>query len=182
MHTGADLFRDDPAVARRVCSKATPGAPQICLNASDFPVLPQVSEALAEMFTRLEGVLGAPARYVDSRPKDGEAGLAHVTRGWGITRNRLTDPRRYASDTALGLVNRHCQAGPRGKDRKKEAERVARTADAVLSWLTGEDSTWSRDSRYLARLKAMPDADRRAWLGRFLATPQRCTPAEVPVL
>ncbi|MGW1653402.1 hypothetical protein [Streptomyces atratus] len=184
VRTGADLFRDDPAMARRVCSEAGPGTPQICVNASDAPVLPQMSEALAGMFSRLEGVPGAPTRYVDTQsgPKDGEAGLAYVMRSWGITRNRLTDPRGYASDTALTLVNRDCQAGPPGKDRKKEAERVARTTDAVISWLTGEDSKWYADSRYLARLKTMPDADRKVWLGRFLATPQRCTPAEVPVL
>ncbi|WPW31370.1 hypothetical protein P6B95_30960 [Streptomyces atratus] len=184
VHTGADLFRDDPAMARRVCSEAGPGTPQICVNASDAPVLPQMSQALAGMFSRLEGVPGAPTKYVDTQsgPKDGEAGLAYVMRGWGITRNRLTDPRGYASDTALTLVNRDCQAGPPGKDRKKEAERVARTTDAVISWLTGEDSKRYADSRYLAHLKTMPDADRKVWLGRFLATPQRCTPAEVPVL
>ncbi|MFF1912179.1 hypothetical protein ACFVYE_11190 [Streptomyces sp. NPDC058239] len=183
VHTGADLFRNDPAAARMVCSKAGPGTPQICVNTYDAPVLPQMSEALAGVFSRLEAVPGAPVRYVDSRfgTKDGEAALSHVTRGWGLTRNRLTDPHQYASNTALGLVNRDCPADSHGKSRK-EAERVDRTDDAVRSWLAGEDSVWYPDSRHLSRLKAMPDADRKVWLGRFLATRKSCTPSEVPVL
>ncbi|WP_406497357.1 hypothetical protein OG936_24090 [Streptomyces sp. NBC_00846] len=182
-HTGEGLFREDPAVARRVCTKAAPGTPQICVRAVDAPVLPQASEALRGMFSRLEGVPGAPVRYVDSGtdPKDGEAALAHVMRGWGITRNRLTDPHLYVYDTALGLVNHDCSAGPGEKGRKQD-ERMARTTDAVISWLSGEDSLWYPDSRSLARLKAMPEAERKVWLGRFLAVPAHCTPAEVPVL
>ncbi|MFG2625586.1 hypothetical protein [Streptomyces sp. NPDC048473] len=183
VRTGEDLYRDDPSVARKVCSTATPGTPQICVHASEAPVMPQMSEALTGMFSRLEGVPGAPVRYVDSEPdpKDGEAALAHVSRGRGITRDELTDPGAYASETALGLVNRDCSADSQGKDRR-EVERVARTEDAVISWLSGEDSIWFPNSPYLARLKAMPDADRKVWLGRFLATLKSCTPAEVPVL
>ncbi|WP_327369828.1 hypothetical protein [Streptomyces sp. NBC_01217] len=183
VHTGEDLYRDDPSVTREVCTAAAPGAPQICVYASESPVLPQMSEALKGMFSRLEGVPGAPVRYVDSRsgPKNGEAALAHVSRGWGIARDRLTDPHRYVSETALGLVNRDCSAGAQGKDRK-EGERAARTQDAVVVWLSGEDSPWYPNSPYLARLRAMPDADRKVWLGRFLAVPERCTPAQVPVL
>ncbi|MCX4789333.1 hypothetical protein OG369_25065 [Streptomyces sp. NBC_01221] len=182
-HTGEDLFRDDPAVAYRVCTKAAPGTPQICVRADDAPVLPQASEALRGMFSRLEGVPGAPVRYVGngSEPQDGEAALASVGRGLGITRNRLTDPHRYVYDTALGLVNHNCSAGPGEKGRKQD-ERMARTTDAVISWLSGEDSPWYPDSRQLARLEAMPDAERKVWLGRFLAVPAHCTLAEVPVL
>ncbi|MFE4332738.1 hypothetical protein ACFRQM_25965 [Streptomyces sp. NPDC056831] len=183
MRTGADLFHDNPAMARRVCSEVAPGTPQICVNAYDAPVLPQMSKALAGMFSRLEGVPGAPVTYVAPwySPKNGEATLAYVTRGWGITRNRLTDPHQYRSETASALVNRDCSTDSRGKDRK-ETERVERTDDAVISWLSGKDSTWFPNSPQLVRLEAMPDADRKAWLGRFLATRKSCTPSEVPVL
>ncbi|MFD8826721.1 hypothetical protein ACFV1C_30765 [Streptomyces sp. NPDC059605] len=181
--TGDGLLRDDPATTRKVCSKAAPGTPQICLAASDSLVLPQVSEALEGVFSRLEGVPGAPVRYVAPRyePKDGEAPLAHAVRGWGITRDRLTDPREYAASTALGLTARDC---PDGEDRRsaREADRMERTDDAVRSWLAGEESRWYPKSRRLARLEAMPDADRRAWLGRYLATRNSCTPSEVPAL
>lgn len=102
-------------------------------------------------------------------------------RGWGITRNRLTDPHRYVRETALGLVNHNCSAYLGEKGRKQD-ERMARTTDAVISWLSGEDSPWYPDSRQLARLEAMPDAERKVWLGRFLAVPADCTPSEVPVL
>ncbi|MGW2086076.1 hypothetical protein [Streptomyces sp. NPDC001880] len=182
--TGADLFRDDPAATRRVCSAPAPGTPRLCVKAPDAPVLPSMSDALAGMFSRLEGVPGAPVTYVDSAfdPKDGEAALAHVMRGWGVTRNKLTDPRAYAGETALGLVNRDCPDGS-GRSDGKGVKRVALTDDAVRTWLAGTDSTWDPEARHLVtRLKVMPDADRRAWLGRYLATRKSCTPAEVPAL
>ncbi|MET8745447.1 hypothetical protein [Streptomyces sp. NPDC004728] len=184
VHTGADLFRDDPTATRKVCSAPEPGVPQLCVKAPDAPALPSVSAALAGMFSRLEGVPGAPVRYVGSGfdPKDGEAALGSATRGWGLTRNELTDPQAYASNTALTLVGRDCPDGMRTSDRKA-ADRVRFTDDAVRTWLAGDDSTWDPEARPLvARLEAMPGADRRAWLGRFLATLESCTPAEVPAL
>ncbi|MEE1769629.1 hypothetical protein PUR34_16115 [Streptomyces sp. JV185] len=182
--TGEDLLRDDPTATRRVCSAPASGTPQLCVTAPDAPVLPSVSAALAGMFSRLEGVPGAPVAYVDSTfgPKDGEASLAHVMRGWSVTRNKLTDPRAYASETALGLVNRDCPNSSARSDRKG-AERLTLTDDAVRTWLAGDDSPWNPDARPLVtRLEVMPDADRRAWLGRYLATRTSCTPAEVPAL
>ncbi|WP_406253037.1 ABC transporter permease [Streptomyces atratus] len=182
--TGENLFRDDPTATRRVCSAPASGTPQLCVKAPDAPVLPSVSAALAGMFSRLEGVPGAPVGYVDSEfdPKDDEAALAHVMRGWSVTRNKLTDPRSYASETALGLANRDCPSGLARSDRKG-MKRVALTDDAVRTWLAGGDSTWDPEARPLVtRLKAMPDVGRKAWLGRYLATRKSCTPAEVPAL
>ncbi|MFJ2896548.1 hypothetical protein ACIO87_16905 [Streptomyces sp. NPDC087218] len=183
VRTGEDLLRDDPATTHRVCSRTGPGTPQICLAASDSRLLPRVSEALEGMFSRLEGVPGAPVRYLAPQygPKDGEASLAHAVRGWGITRDRLADPRAYAANTALGLTLRDCPDGGDGRSAE-EAGRVERTDDAVRSWLADEESPWYPESRRLARLEAMPDADRRAWLGRYLATRKSCVPAEVPAL
>lgn len=184
VHTGADLFRDDPTATRKVCSAPEPGVPQLCVKAPDAPALPSVSAALAGMFSRLEGVPGAPVRYVDSRfdPKDGEAALDSATRGWNLTRNELTDPQAYASNTVLSLVDRDCPDGMKTSDRKA-ADRVRFTDDAVRTWLAGDDSPWDPEARpFVARLEAMPEADRRAWLGRFLATLESCTPAKVPAL
>lgn len=183
-HTGADLFRDDPTATRKVCSAPEPGVPQLCVKAPYAPVLPSVSDALAGLFSRLEGVPGAPVRYVDSRfdPKDGEAALAHVMRGWSVTRNKLTDPHAYVRETALGLTLRDCPNDSHWSSRKG-AKQANLTDDAVRAWLAGDDSTWDPEARpFVARLKAMPEADRRAWLGRFLATLESCTPAEVPAL
>ncbi|MCX4845281.1 hypothetical protein [Streptomyces sp. NBC_00893] len=183
VHTGTGLFRDDPAVRHRVCSAAAPGTPQLCVRAPDAQLLPRMSEALSGVFSRLAEVPGAPARYVDteSGPKDGEAGLSLATRGWGITRDKLTDPRLFVSDTVLGLTWRDCSADAHWSEREG-ADRVMRTDDTVADWLAGEHSTWRPDKRYLTRLKAMPDTDRKAWLGRYLATRKSCTPAEVPAL
>ncbi|MEV1037750.1 hypothetical protein AB0J01_13820 [Streptomyces sp. NPDC050204] len=186
--TGKNLFRDDPTATRRVCSAPAPGTPQLCVKASDAPVLPSVSEALAGMFSRLAGVPGAPGGYVDSEsdpgpdPKDGEASLAHAMRGWGITRNELTDPQAYASGTALSLTSRDCSAVSHW-DKREGAKRVGLTDDAVRTWLAGNESPWDPEARPLvARLTAMPDTERKAWLGRYLATLKSCTPSEVPAL
>ncbi|MFD7531533.1 hypothetical protein ACFV8E_28675 [Streptomyces sp. NPDC059849] len=186
--TGENLFRDDPTATRRVCSAPAPGTPRLCVKASDAAVLPSVSEALAGMLSRLAGVPGAPGGYVDSEsdpgpvPEHGEASLAHSMRGWGITRNELTDPQAYASETALGLTSRDCSAVSHWAEREG-AKRVGLTDDAVRTWLAGDESPWDPRARPLvARLTAMPDAGRKAWLGRYLATLKRCTPAEVPVL
>ncbi|WP_406501112.1 hypothetical protein OHA04_13370 [Streptomyces sp. NBC_01590] len=182
--TGAGLLRDDPTATRKVCSAPAPGTPQLCVKAPDAPVLPSVSAALAGMFSRLEGVPGAPVGYVDSmfRPKGGEAVLGSATRGWSVTRNRLTDPQAYASNTVLTLVSRDCPGGSRTSDREA-AERVELTDDAVRTWLAGDDSPWDPEARPLVtRLEAMPDADRKVWLGRFLAALKSCAPAEVPAL
>ncbi|MGW2107368.1 hypothetical protein [Streptomyces sp. NPDC001948] len=184
LHTGADLFRDDPTATRKVCSVPEPGVPQLCVKAPDAPVLPSVSAALAGLFSRLEEVPGAPVRYVDSEfdPKGGEAALAHVMRGWSVTRNKLTDPREYVRETALGLTSRGCPNDSHWSSREG-AKQADLTDDAVRAWLAGDDSTWNPQARPLvARLRAMPDTDRRAWLGRYLATLESCTPAEVPAL
>ncbi|MFJ7195318.1 MULTISPECIES: hypothetical protein [unclassified Streptomyces] len=182
--TGEDLLRDDPTATRRVCSAPAPGTPRLCVTAPYAPVLPSASAALAGMFSRLEGVPGAPVAYVDSTfgPKGDEAPLAHVVRGWSVTRNKLTDPRAFAAETALSLTLRDCSDDSHRSDRKG-AKRLALTEDAVRAWLAGDDSPWNPDARPLVtRLKAMPDADRRTWLGRYLATLKSCTPAEVPAL
>ncbi|GGV78920.1 hypothetical protein GCM10015535_14470 [Streptomyces gelaticus] len=182
--TGDHLFRDDPAATRRVCSTPAPGTPQLCVAAPDAPVLPSASAALAGMFSRLEGVPGAPVRYVESTfdPKDDEAALAHVMRGWGITRNKLTDPRAYASETALSLTLRDC-SNHSHRSRREGGKQVDLTDDAVRTWLADGDSTWDPEARPLVtRLEAMPDADRKAWLGRYLATRKSCMPTEVPAL
>ncbi|MGW1407465.1 hypothetical protein [Streptomyces sp. NPDC002403] len=182
--TGENLLPDDPTARRRVCSAPAPGTPRLCVTAPYAPVLPSVSAALAGMFSRLEGVPGAPVAYVGSEfdPKDDEAALAHVSRGWSVTRNELTDPRAYASETALGLTSRDCSNVPHWSKREG-AKRANLTDDAVRTWLAGGNSTWAPEARPLvARLEAMPDAERRAWLGRYLATRKSCAPAEVPAL
>ncbi|MGW1093252.1 hypothetical protein ACWD4L_45550 [Streptomyces sp. NPDC002596] len=183
VHTGENLFRDDPAADRRVCTESAPGTPQLCMSAVDAPLLPQASDALKGMFSQLDGVPGAPATYVDQRtdPKHGEARLPSVTRGWGVVRNELTDPRGYAYNTVNGLLSRECPDNARKQD-PEGFDRVSATDRAVQHWLAPLDGFDPPAPEYLTRLEAMPKADRKVWLGRFLASRKSCTPAEVPVL
>ncbi|MGW0316335.1 hypothetical protein [Streptomyces flavidovirens] len=149
--TGYGLWRPDPSASGAVCGGS---APKICVNATQSALLPQITEALAGVTSRLEGVEGAPTVYLDARlqPKAdaGEAELPYVTQGVGVVRGELTD-------------------------------------EAVRHWLApldrpGRDFGPNSAPDATARLAAMGDAERRQWLGRYLATRESCTPSEVPVL
>ncbi|MGW8883975.1 hypothetical protein [Streptomyces sp. NPDC055749] len=185
VHTGPDLFRDDPVAARLVCGDTTP---QVCVSGLDGPLLPQASEALAGLFSRLEGVPGAPVRYVDSvdPPREGESALPPLTRGWTVVRDELLRPEDYVTQTMYNLVARDCP-GSMHEDESAGAVRMWDTDQAVQSWLA-PGSVYSHPPEdaphrtYLARLTAMPEADRRSWLGRYLASRDSCDPKEVPVL
>lgn len=179
VHTGPALLRDDPAAGRLVCAD---GTPRLCLNEYDRSLLPQVSGALAGLFGRLEGVPGAPARYVDQEPsgRSGEVRVPTPNIGWYVVRGRL----RHAEDLALQVSYsvvppRECRGGT-----SPEELRVAHTDDAVRSWLAGAGALapGAEKSPQQRRLEALPAAERRAWLGRFLATRTSCAPAGVPVL
>ncbi|MBT2400257.1 hypothetical protein [Streptomyces sp. ISL-100] len=193
--TGFDMWRQDPALRRAICSGS---APKICVSGLDGALLPEVTKALTGVTSRLEGVKGAPVAYLDSHQKpradEGEAALPDVSRGWSVVRNKLTDPDDYALQTAASLMRRQCPETALNKDRAG-SERVALTDAAVLSWLAPLDHTGSNFAPNsattsapsstpdgTARLKTMGDEERREWLGRYLATSKNCTPAEVPVL
>lgn len=185
VHTGPGLFRTDPAATRLVCGDTTP---QICLSGLDEPLLPQAAEALAGMFSRLEGVPGAPVRYVDPavRPGGDESALPSLTRGWTVVRNEILRPDDYAADTVFNLMARDCPDRMYDED-SPSAARLWATDQAVLSWLVpgaddGPRAEEPSHPTYLARLTAMPDADRRIWLGRYLASRHGCDPRKVPLL
>ncbi|WP_411080956.1 hypothetical protein [Streptomyces sp. cmx-18-6] len=200
--SGEDLFRDDPVAWQLIC---TDEAPQVCVGGREGPLLPQVSDALAGLRSRLDGVPGAPLRYVSvpvsggGRTPAGASRLPGPTLGWTVVRGRLVDPVAYASETARQLSERDCPDSASAEDESvaegdasaaAEAEedahiRVMQIDDAVVHWLAPSNATapardWS--GPYLDRLTAMDDAERRAWLGRYLATRDSCDPKEVPAL
>ncbi|MEU1279096.1 hypothetical protein [Streptomyces sp. NPDC005805] len=205
VQSGEGMWRPDPLANRQVCD--TTVRPHICVNALYPGVLPQATEALSGVTTRLDGVGNLPARFEDlpREPGPDEAQLPTFTPiGWSLVRGRLTDPARYAWEGAAALTARHCLA----PDRPSGAElRVMRTDTAVTDWLAPsplgirieEDALrWGaeRGDREAvaavraeraarARLDAMPDEERRAWLTRYFATAGECSPRslkEVPVL
>ncbi|MFJ2092447.1 hypothetical protein ACIOEW_24710 [Streptomyces sp. NPDC087901] len=183
MHTGQGLLREDPAAARLVCAD---GTPQLCLTGYNGPLLPQVSQALSGLLGRLDGVPGAPVRYVDQevRPGSAAAWMPTPNLGWYLLRGRLQHSEDFAWQVAYRMVNRECPDslyadGSAGEDRGMATDL------AVTDWLTGPRTPQTPDAEktpQLRRLEAMPPPERRAWLGRFLATRTSCSPSEVPVL
>lgn len=179
--SGDGLFREDPVARRLICTESVP---QVCVSGLDGPLLSQVSDALAGPLSRLDGVPGAPRRYVHV-PEGGPAPagasvLPHHTRGWTVVRGRLPDPVDYAHQTARHLADRDCSlAVIMAEDRT--TVRMWETDDAVARWLAPLAGP-GLDTPYLNRLTAMGDAERRVWLGRYLATRTSCDPKEVPTL
>ncbi|MFK0097596.1 hypothetical protein [Streptomyces sp. NPDC091040] len=179
--TGDGMFRDDPAAGRLVC---TEGSPQFCLSGRQEHLLPQVTEALSELTGRLEGVRGAPERYVDRLPEQraDDTWIPTPNAGWYLLRGRLQHTEDYAWQAATHLLDRDCPGYDAGS---KSWNRVIGTDFAVSGWLIGSHAaqlTYVSDSPELRRLEAMPDAERRAWLGRYLTVRNSCDPSEVPVL
>ncbi|MFI6651691.1 hypothetical protein ACIBI8_29305 [Streptomyces sp. NPDC050529] len=179
--TGPGLLREDPATDRAVC---TDGTPQLCLTGYDGPLLPQVSQALSGLLGRLDGVPGAPVRYVnqEARPGSGAAWMPTPNLGWYLLRGRLQHAEDFAWQVAYRMANRECPDAV-------HTGRVTATDEAVTNWLVGASQSpgtspapGAEKSPQLRRLEAMPAPERRAWLGRFLATHTSCSPSEVPVL
>ncbi|MFB8207242.1 hypothetical protein [Streptomyces sp. NPDC056010] len=179
--TGDGMFRDDPAAHHLAC---TEGSPQICLSGRQEHLLPQVTEALSGLTGRLEGVRGAPERYVDRIPEQraDDTWIPKPNAGWYLLRGRLKHTEDFAWQAATHLLDRDCPGHAAGS---KSWNRVVETGFAVAGWLIGPHAaqeTYVSDSPELRRLEAMPDAERRAWLGRYMAARNSCDPSEVPVL
>ncbi|MFD0025368.1 hypothetical protein [Streptomyces sp. NPDC058382] len=189
VHNGPGLLRDDPARARVVC---TEGTPRVCLNGLDATFLPQVSRALSGLIGRLDGVPGAPVRYVDHEVREGsdEVQLSMPARGWGIVRDRLSRPENLAWQAAASIAferRRECPDSPDAgnPDGSDDSTRVMDTDDAVTNWLAGPGAAQppgAEKAPRFRRLEAMPAPERRVWLGRYLATRESCDASEVPVL
>ncbi|MFF5335176.1 hypothetical protein [Streptomyces sp. NPDC013181] len=181
VQTGDGLFREDPAAGRLVC---TEGSPRFCLGERQKHLLPQVEEALAGLAGRLEGVRGAPERYTDDRSGQNadDAWMPTPNLGWYLLRGRLRHREDYAWQVGLNLANRECRDADATDD---DGSPSWETDSAVAAWLAGPEGALppgAEKSPELLRLEAMPDAERRAWLGRFMTTRKSCDPAEVPAL
>jgi hypothetical protein len=184
---GADMWHPDPLRKAQVCDDSWP---RVCVDALHRALLPAVSHALSGVTGRLEGVPNVPARIQDP-PRRGhhEAQLPALSLGQSVVRGELVDPEQFAWEAAAGLVTRDC-------------DRVSPTDDVVLHWLAGNRLDAQRrrsrldsarrqgdtaavesaeaEARALARLRAMDDDERRAWLGRYFATAGSCDLSGVP--
>ncbi|MEV0633572.1 hypothetical protein AB0I77_01055 [Streptomyces sp. NPDC050619] len=192
VQTGEGLWHTNPLARRQVCDTST--TPQICVNARYGDLLPQVTDALSGLSGRLEGVRNLPARWEDlpGRPARDTVELPMITPlGWSVVRGELTDPREYAWAAGMALYGRgECD---------RTDPRVGRIDDAVENYLAPSplekhsDEVYAKGSeadraelrerlKTRARLTAMGEEERRAWLSEYFATADECTPSEVPAL
>lgn len=193
VQTGDGLWHTNPVARQQVCDTST--TPQICVNARYKDLLPQVTDALSSLTSRLDGVQNLPVRFTDlvGEPGPDEVHLPITTPiGWSVVRGRLADPRRFAWEAGMALYGRN--------DCSQAADpRVARIDNAVEHYLApnplaqdfdkldaerGEAGRAELEGRLdaRARLKAMGDEERRAWLSAYFATARACDPSEVPAL
>ncbi|MER6999644.1 hypothetical protein [Streptomyces sp. NPDC000410] len=174
--TGDGLWRPDPWAARPVCDD---GTPQVCVSAVDRALLPAVSAALAPLNARLRGVPGAPTRWVDPNPAEGEAQLPPPA--FDSVRGRLKDPVAYADSAVDHLFSESCEDAD---FQAPDWERALAVNNAVGAWLSPADGLGPilgpAELRHLARLEAKSPADQRAYLARYLSA-DRCDAAQVPV-
>ncbi|MET7509155.1 hypothetical protein [Streptomyces albidoflavus] len=198
VQTGDDAWRADPRGRRLVCDD---GTPQICVTERHRNMLAPVGEALAGLRERLAGAPGLPERLVEDRRGH------HIRRGSGdvqlpaftplgrtVVRGEVTDEAVFTWETVAGLISPDCPdltGGPledvvwthlapahqrnlsdpadalKWAERYRGAEGVAETRAAL---------------EQLDRLRALPEAERAAWLGAYIAAAQRCDLAGLPTL
>jgi hypothetical protein len=192
VQTGAALWHTNPLARRQVCDTST--TPQVCVNARYEVLLPQVTDALSGLTGRLKGVQNLPVRWEDlpGRPTRDEVELPVITPiGWSVVRGELTDPQEYAWAAGMALYGRgECD---------RTDPRLSPIDDAVENYVAPSpmekhfDEVYAKGSQAdradlrerldaRARLKAMGEAERRAWLSEYFATADECTPGKVPTL
>jgi len=192
VRTGDGLWHTDPIARRQVCDTST--TPQICVNARFERLLPQVKDALSGLTGRLEGVRNLPVRFEDrpGGPARDEVELPMLTPiGWSVVRGELADPREYAWAAGMSLYGRsECDDPAPSLDAVDNAvehylapsplekdfdEQLAERGEADRARLKDR-----LDAR--ARLRAMSEQERRAWLSAYFATANECDLSEVPTL
>ncbi|MDH6623451.1 hypothetical protein M2271_001238 [Streptomyces sp. LBL] len=193
VQTGEDaLWRTGPLARRQVCDTST--TPQICVNARYEGLLPQVRKALSGLTGRLEGVQNLPVRFEDrpGAPARDEAQLPTLTPiGWSVVRGELTDPQRYAWEAGMLLYGRsECdRADPRWDPVDSAVEHYLAPSpeekyfDDLLAGNGAADrARLNARTAARARLEAMGEDERRAWLSEYFATTDQCDGSGVPTL
>jgi hypothetical protein len=192
VQTGDGLRHTSPLARRQVCDTST--TPQICVNARYEGLLPQVTDALSGLTGRLEGVQNLPVRYEDlpGRPARDEVRLPMLTPiGWSVERGELADPQQYAWEAGMMLYGRaECDEVDPRWDPVDDAVEHYLAPIPVEKVFDEQDARGSEADRAKfkarvaarARLEAMGEEERRAWLSAYFATTNECDASKVPTL
>lgn len=174
--TGDGLRRSDRAAAARVCDQ---GTPTICVRAVHGSALPAVRAVVDRIDARLEGVPGAPVRYREGGSSErAPAGEVRFELYGGVFRGRLGDEEMLYRDFVYAVTLPRCEEAHGGDFA---AEHAAQEWLLLRAPLSPADPARNRLATTAAeRLRALAPADRRAWLGRYLAGVQACDRSGVP--
>ncbi|BDH50546.1 hypothetical protein MTP02_15570 [Streptomyces albus] len=198
VQTGDDAWRTDPRAQRLVCDD---GTPRICVTERHRNLLAPTGEALSGLRERLAGAPGLPERFVEERRghrvrrDSGEVPLPSFTPlGRTVVRGEVADEAVFTWETVAGLISPDCPDPSGGAledvvwtylapahrrnlsdpaDALKRAERY-RGAEGVAETRAALNK--------LDRLRALPETERAAWLGAYLAAARRCDSAAQPAL
>ncbi|WP_195730367.1 hypothetical protein [Streptomyces albidoflavus] len=198
VQTGDDAWRADPRGRRLVCDE---GTPQICVTERHQNLLAPAGEALSGLRERLAGVPGLPERFVEDRPGHrvrrgtGEVQLPMFTPlGHSVVRGEVTDHAVYAWEAVAALLSPDCPdpsggalddvvwtyLAPAHQRNLSDPEYAIREAERY--WGARRAAETRTALKQLDRLRALPDAERAAWLGEYIAAAQRCDLAARPAL
>jgi len=192
VHTGDGLWHESPLTRRQVCDAST--TPQVCVNVRYAKLLPQATEALSGVTSRLEGVRNLPVRFEDrsGAPRHDEVELPMLTpRGWYLVRDQLTNPRQFAWEAVDKLKDRDdCDGVDARTDRADDAVQNYLAPSPAQKYNDDLDAHGDQAQRTelkarraaRARLASMDDEERRAWLSAYFATSSRCDLKGVPAL
>ncbi|MFJ7417371.1 hypothetical protein ACIQXD_02010 [Streptomyces uncialis] len=195
VQTGDRMWREDPLSRREVCD--TKAVPEVCVAASDSPLLPRVTAALSPLTDKLADVGGAPrltGLRRETRP--GEAPLPELRPGLSVVRGELIDATSYMTATASNVVAPPAACGPPAPDEVSEVPGAVELwllpSSVRAEWLarqrgwaagdTGELAGLERRAEAAERLAGLPDERRRAWLTGFFAALKDCAPGKTPPL
>jgi hypothetical protein len=184
----------DAAASELVCT--TDGGPEVCLARVNAFLLADAVPAMREQLARWDGVEGGFGRAVDATPwyDTGRAGVPSDTVIVSVTQliswnARLAETNEYGFGLAddfgwapQGLVIEACDVewpGDEPYDAAMEAAAWwARDGELGAGIVFFEDDPESDDKTYeppvVQALLERPEAEQRAWMGRYLAAAREC--------
>ncbi|WP_436738901.1 hypothetical protein [Streptomyces sp. BBFR102] len=198
VQTGDAAWRTDPRGQRLVCDD---GTPQICVTERHRNMLAPAGEALSGLRKRLAGAPDLPERFVEERQGhrvrrgSGDVQLPSFTPlGQSVVRGELTDHAVFTWETVAPLLSPDCPDPTGGTlddvvwtylapaHQRNLSDPQDALHRAERHWGAERAAETRAGLKKLDRLRALPEAERAAWLGAYITAAQRCDFAAQPAL